>query len=366
VGRGWRVGRIAGIELRVDPSLFLLSALIAFNTWDFLSSRFPELGSGGAIGLAVATAVLFELSILVHELAHAVTARIRGIRVFGITLYMLGGLTYTDSDRTPGDEFITTVVGPLSSAALGVLFLLADLSGRGVVARPVIFLLGYLAVVNLVMAAFNLLPGFPMDGGRLLLAGLWKLLNDRTRATVIAARIGQGVAILIAGMGIVWVASGNGDVWGLWPILIGWVLFQSATGTLVQASQRKRLDATTAREVMAPPPPSVPPDLPVMAAMSQYLAGHDGEAFPVIEDGHVTGFISLRLARTAPPDQTVREVMAAPTAVMEAEPGESLSTLTDRMGDLGTQAVMVVDEGRLVGVIEPEDLRRFVGRRRRG
>lgn len=361
MGRGWRVGRIGGIELRVDPSLFILFVLIAFNIWDFLMGRY-RIGAPRALILAVATASMFELSILAHELAHAFVARIRGIRVFGITLYMLGGLTYTDSDRSPGDEFATTVVGPISSGAIGGLFLLVDALGREVLSPPVSFLARYMAVVNLVMAAFNLLPGFPMDGGRLLLAGLWRLLNDRTRATRIAARVGQGMALLIVAGGA-WLLIRTGDVWGLWPALIGWFLFQGASSALAEAETRRRLDEAEAREVMSPPPPTVPPDLGLSSAMSQYLDDHDGEAFPVMENGHVVGFISLRLARSASVDQTVREAMAAPTAVIEAGPGERLSSLAERMGEHGALTIMVVDDGRLVGVIEPEDLNRFLQRR---
>jgi Zn-dependent protease/CBS domain-containing protein len=360
MGRGWRVGRIAGIELRVDPSLFILFAIIAFNTWDFLLARY-DLTSARAAGLAVGTALVFEASILAHELAHAVMARIRGIRVFGITLYMLGGLTYTDSDRSPGDEFVTTVVGPLSSGAIGGLFLLVDALGRDVLSPPVSFLARYMAVVNVAMAVFNLLPGFPMDGGRLLLAGLWRLLNDRTRATRIAARVGQGMALLIVAAGV-WLLIRTGDVWGLWPALVGWTLFQGASATLGQAESRRRLDTAVAQEVMSPPPPTVPPDLDLSSAMAQYLNGHDGEAFPVMQDGHVAGFISLRLAGSASPSQTVREAMAAPTAVIEASPTEQLSSLAERMGEHGAMTAMVVDEGQLVGVIEPEDLSRFLRR----
>jgi Zn-dependent protease/CBS domain-containing protein len=360
MGRGWRVGHISGIELRVDPSLFILFALIAFNIWDFLLARY-DLPSARALGLAVGTALAFEASILAHELAHAVMARIRGIRVFGITLYMLGGLTYTDSDRSPGDEFATTVVGPLSSAAIGGLFLLVDVLGRDVLSPHVSFLARYMAVVNVAMALFNLLPGFPMDGGRLLLAGLWRLLNDRTRATRIAARVGQGMALLIVAVGV-WLLIRTGDVWGLWPALVGWTLFQGASATLAQADSRRRLDTAVAREVMSPPPPTVAPDLDVSSALAQYLNGHDGEAFPVMQDGHVVGFISLRLAGSASPGRTVREAMAAPTAVIEAIPTERLSSVAERMGERGAMTAMVVDEGRLVGVIEPEDLSRFLKR----
>lgn len=361
MGRGWRVGRIGGIELRVDPSLFILFVLIAFNIWDFLLGRY-RLGAPRALFLAVATALTFELSILAHELAHALMARIRGVRVYGITLYMLGGLTYTDSDRSPGDEFATTVVGPISSAAIGGLFLLVDAIGGEVLSPPVSFLARYMAVVNLVMAAFNLLPGFPMDGGRLLLAGLWRLLNDRARATRIAARVGQGMALLIVAGGV-WLLLRTGDVWGLWPALIGWFLFQGASSALTQAETRGRLDTVVAGEVMSPPPPTVPPDLSVSSAMSQFLNDHDGEAFPVMEDGHVVGFISLRLARSASEDQFVREAMATPTAVIEASPGERLSSLAERMGERGALTAMVLDDGRLVGVIEPEDLNRFLQRK---
>jgi Zn-dependent protease/CBS domain-containing protein len=358
-GGGWRIGRIAGVEVRVDPLLAIFSALIAYNMWAFLESRYPELGSGGTLGLAALTAVLFEVSILAHELAHAVMARLRGYRVLRITLHMLGGFTWTEGDRTPRDEFVTTAVGPLSSAAVGALFLAVHAWGRTFLSEPVIFVAGYLGLVNLIMAGFNLLPGFPMDGGRLLLAGLWRVLGDRTRATRIAARVGQGLALLIVAYGL-WSLLRDGDPWGLWPALIGWFLFQGASATLAQADRRQRLESARAADVMAPPPPTVPADMPLASAMERYLNGHDGEAFPVMDDGHVAGFISLRLASGAPAHGIVREAMAGPDAVLEVGPDEPLAGIADRMSEHRVQAIMVVHEGRLAGVIEPEDFNRFL------
>ncbi|MGH2572405.1 MAG: M50 family metallopeptidase [Actinomycetota bacterium] len=356
---GWRIGRIAGVELRVDPSLAILAALIAYNTWIFLESRFPELGGGGAVALAALTAALFEVSILAHELAHAVMARLRGYRVLRITLHMLGGFTWTEGDRTPRDEFLTTGVGPVASAGVGMLFLAVHAWGLGVLPEPVTFLAGYLGLVNLIMAAFNLLPGFPMDGGRLLLAGLWRILGDRVRATRIAARVGQGLALAIVAGGL-WLLLATGDLWGLWPALIGWSLFQGASATMAQAERSRRLESATAADVMSPPPPTVPADMPLASALERYLSGHDGEAFPVMDGGHVTGFISLRLAGGASADRTVREAMAGALAVLEADPAEPLAAIAERMSERRAQAVMVVRDGRLVGVIEPEDLDRFL------
>jgi len=360
---GWRIGRIAGVELRADPSLAILAALIAYSMWTYLESEFPALGAGSALSLAAVTAVLFEASILAHELAHAVMARVRGYQVLRITLHMLGGFTWTEGDRTPRDEFLTTGVGPLSSAAVGALFLAVQAWGQSLLPEPITFVAGYLGLVNLIMAVFNLLPGFPMDGGRLLLAGLWRILGDRVRATRIAARVGQGLALLIVAAGL-WLLLRTGDLWGLWPALIGWSLFQGASATMAQAEQRKRLESATAADVMSAPPPTVDADMPLASALERYLSGHDGEAFPVMDDGHVTGFISLRLAGGASADRPVRDAMAGASAVLEADPAEPLAAIADRMSERRAQAVMVVRDGRLVGVIEPEDLNRFLRSRR--
>ena len=377
---GWKIGRIGGVEVRAEPSLALLGILITYNLWIFYSnttilqlfsfrihSVFPPLASGPAFGLALATTALFFASILAHELGHAVAFRARGIPVRGITLFMFGG--YTTGSREaerPADEFLFAAVGPAVTGALGGLFLAlhAVASGAGLHALRAMF--GYLALLNLFMGAFNLLPGLPLDGGRVAMAILWRVTGQRSRATRLAARAGQVVALLIAFAGITAVAS-TGDFGGVWPILIGWMLFSSSTAALGQADRRRALESTTAGQVMSPPPPTVPANLPIETAVERFLSGREGEAFPVMDDGRVVGFISLRMARDAAPGRPVREAMIGTDAVAMAGPEDRMTDVADRIQGREAQMVLVLDAGRLVGVIEREDLARlFRPRGRRG
>jgi Zn-dependent protease/predicted transcriptional regulator len=362
---GWRIGSIGGVEIRVDPSWGIIAVLITFNFWLFYSERgrFPGLGSGAAGALAVLTAALFFGSVLGHELAHAGMSKARGIPVTGITLFLFGGATHAKVDaKGPIDEFLITVVGPLTSAALGGFFFLVHSLGPQTLSHPFSSMFGYLAFINLTLAAFNLLPGFPLDGGRLLRSGLWRAMGLQ-RATYVAARVGQlvGLLIIAAGIGIaVW----TGDAISfLWPAFIGWFLFRAASSSLVEGDRRRLLESTTARQVMNAPPPSIPADLQVAVAMERFLLGHEGEAFPVIEGGHVVGFVSPRTAREIPLDRQVRDAMVQGRGVIEARADETMDEVTERLGRNQGETVLVLDQGQLVGVIEPQDLSRFLRRR---
>src|SRR5512132_318247 len=168
-GTSWRAGRIAGIEIRIDSSWTVIALLITYSMYLRLSILYPELSGGSAVALAILSAVLFFGSVLVHELAHAVASQARGIRVQDVTLFLFGGATRARVEsRGPGDEILIALVGPLTSGVLaGLCGIIAGLGGD-VLSRPLAGTLGYLAWVNLVLAAFNLVPGFPLDGGRLL------------------------------------------------------------------------------------------------------------------------------------------------------------------------------------------------------
>ncbi len=367
---GWRIGRIGGVEVRAEPSLALLGILITYNLWIFFSNTAtlqlfafrihsvdPPLASAPALGLALATTALFLISILAHELGHAAAFRARRIPVRGITLFMFGG--YTTGSREaerPADEFLFAAVGPAVTGGLGALFLALHVATGSAGLHALRAMFGYLALLNLFMGAFNLLPGLPLDGGRVLMAILWRVTGKRSRATMLSARAGQVVAGLIAAAGAADVAI-TGDIGGVWPLLIGWML-----------DQRRALESTTARQVMSPPPPTLPADLPIGTAVERFLSGREGEAFPVMDDGHVVGFISLRMARGTAPDRPVRDAMVGTDAVAMAGPEERMTDVADRIQDGQAQTVLVMDGGRLVGVIEREDLSRLFrthGRRRR-
>jgi Zn-dependent protease len=368
--RGRILFRIGGIPVRADASLLFLAVIITFELWQyrFTPDRFPGLSSGKGLGLAVFTTLLFIGSILAHELAHAVAFRARGIEVQGITLYMFGGLTAPKTEaRGPADEFLVSVVGPLTTAATGGLFLGLHVWGASWATRPMDEMFLYLGFLNVAMAVLNILPGFPLDGGRLVLAAVWRLTRSRTTAIRVAARIGQVVAAVIAVGGLVWSsASGSGFGGGLWFLLIGWLLFQGATGALADVDRRRIMGTATAGEVMSPPPPVIPANMSVDEATERFLAGHEGEAFPVYDEflGRVVGFLSPRLARAASPGTLVRHAMVGTDAVVTVSPSDSMEQVLEQREGTGAQVALVVDGSRLVGVIEREDIARFFGRGR--
>jgi len=357
---GWRVARIGGIDVRVDPSFLLIALLITSGLWSTFADpfRYPRLSSAQVLALAALSAFLFFLSILGHELAHAGMSRLLGIPVLGIVLYMLGGATYMSTEgRRPSDEFLTTVVGPLTSAAIGGLFLLA----RATLALPdtLSLIFDYLGRLNLFLAIFNVLPSFPLDGGRLLRSVVWQVTGDESRATIVAARTGQ---VLSAAM-IAWTAyriAVDQDISWLWFGFIGFMLFSGAARTLQDVKRNRALDTATAAEVMSPPPPAIPADLPLGDALSQYLDGHEGEAFPVTRDGTVVGFVSLTTARGVPFDRPVSEATVPPAAIAVAGSTETMTSIVGRLGQREVAAVLVMDGGKLVGIIEPADVNRFL------
>src|ERR671915_949211 len=227
-GASWRVGRIAGIEGRIDSPWGGIALLITYSMYVQVSQVYEDTSTGAAVGLAILSAVLFFGSVLVHELAHALVAQARGIRVQDITLFLFGGATRAKVDsRGPGDEFLIAVVGPLTSGLLAGLFGLVASLGRDLLSTPLAGTLGYLGWTNLLLAAFNLVPGFPLDGGRLLRSAIWKATGSLARATQIASAAGQGVGWLLVAAGMASLLAGD-LAGGIWFAFIGWFLVQAA------------------------------------------------------------------------------------------------------------------------------------------
>jgi Zn-dependent protease len=344
-----------------------LVVLIAYDLDSILSDqfRFPELNGATALGLSLLASLLFVLSILAHELAHALLFRLRGIPVLGVTLHMFGGVTQGGSEaRRPWDEFIVAIAGPITTGLLGGGFLLAKHSIHTPAPTPWREIFLFLGWFNVIIAGINLLPGFPLDGGRVVLAGLWKLTGDRGRATVLAARAGQGVSALFIGYGAIRLVA-SGDLGGVWALVVGLMLFQSSSAAAAQSRRRAALEGATVAQVMSPPPPTLPSELPISVALERHLLGHDGEAFPVTESGRVIGFISPRMARSVPLDRTVGDAMVGTETATVAAPDERVSSLMQRIEGAPVQTILVMNEGRLIGVIEPEDVNRFFQRKGR-
>jgi len=365
-GTSWRVGRIAGIEVRVDSSWVVIALLITYSLYLRFSLVYPSLSTGGAVGIAILAAVLFFGSVLVHELAHALVSQARGIRVQDITLFLFGGATRARVEsRGPGDEFLIAVVGPLTSGLLAALFWVVDVLGRDVLSRPLVGAFGYLAWVNLLLAGFNLVPGFPLDGGRLLRSAIWKATGSFGRATRIASVAGQAVGWLLVAGGVAYLLAGN-LAGGIWFAFIGWFLVQAARASYEELQLRHLLRGVEARDVMASNLLRIPPDLTLQDAVEDYFMRYDHGAFPVEEQGRTIGLLTLRGVRRVPgdlwPTGRVRDHMLPLGDQVVVAPDARMDQVMGKLEDGGAGRVLVAEDGEVVGIITPSDLTRWLRR----
>ena len=365
-GTSWRVGRVAGIEIRIDSSWAVIALLITYSMYLRLSILYPQLSGGGAVGLAIGSAVLFFGSVLVHELAHALVAQARGIRVQDITLFLFGGATRARVEsRGPGDEFLIALVGPLTSALLAGLFAIIAGPGRDLLSRPLAGSFGYLAWTNLLLAGFNLVPGFPLDGGRLLRSAIWKTTGSLGRATRIASVAGQAVGWLLVAGGVAWLLAGD-LAGGIWFAFIGWFLVQAARSSYQDLQLQQLLRGVEAEEVMAGDLVRIPPELSLQEAMDDYFMRYDHSAFPVEEQGRTIGLLTLRGVRRVPREQwptaRVRDHMVPLGDQVGVAPDARMDGVVGKLQDGQAGRVLVAHDGEVVGIITPSDLTRWLRR----
>jgi Zn-dependent protease/predicted transcriptional regulator len=333
-----------------------------------LSALYPELEGGGAVGLAIVSAVLFFGSVLVHELAHAVVSQARGIRVQDITLFLFGGATRAKVDsRGPGDEFLIAVVGPLTSGLLAGLFGIVAGLGGDVLSAPLAGVFRDLALTNLLLAAFNLVPGFPLDGGRLLRSAIWRATGSLGRATRIASVAGLGVGWLLVAGGVVWLLAGD-LAGGIWFAFIGWFLVQAARSSYQDAELQQLLHGVEAEDVMAADLRRIPPELSLQDAVDHYFMRYNHGAFPVEEHGRTIGLLTLRGVRQVPKEQwttrRVRDHMVPLGDQVVVAPDARMDDVLGKLQDGETGRVLVAQNGEVVGIITPSDLTRWLRRSR--
>jgi Zn-dependent protease len=359
-GRSFRIATVAGIPVNVDASWIWIAVLALALGSRRLELLYPALDGAEAILYAAFGALLFFGSVFLHELAHAVTARLANIRVEGITLVFFGGFTAARSeDRGPGPAFAIAALGPATSLALGgALWLLARLADG--LAEPVPSVIRYVALLNVLMAGFNVLPGLPLDGGRMLQAAVWRVSGNRRTGTSVAAWSGMAVGVL-CGAWAAYELTQNNLNGALWIGLIALFIFQGARASQRQTGIAERLSRGTVADVMDPPPPAVPADLTLSETLDRYLRGHEGEAFPVLErDGTVLGMISFNSARdlgARDPLRPAREALIPLERVLVAHPDERLDRVSQRLGT--SRAALVLRDGALVGAISGSAVHRW-------
>jgi len=354
---------IAGFPVRVGWSAVAVVAVIAWSlAGRILPLAFPGYTLATYWVAGIFTAALFLASVLTHELGHALLARRSGLVVEDITLWAFGGLARIRGDApSPRAELRIAAVGPLTSLALGAGFLLAAVgvtaAGIGGLGSGVLW---SLAGINLVLALFNLVPGAPLDGGRILRAALWRWHGDRARAALAAARAGQvvGIALVVAGLTQV---LAIGQAAGLWNALVGWFVYGAARAEGDQAALLRNLRHLRVADVMAPDPPVGPAWFTVQAFLDGHALDHRLRAYPVQEfDGRLAGLVPFASLLRVPPERRGGVRVAAITVpideLVSTRPDEPLTELVGRMSLAGNGWALVFDGGRLVGVVTPDDL----------
>jgi Zn-dependent protease/predicted transcriptional regulator len=350
---------IRGIPVRVHASWLVIYGLIA---WSLAVGYFPRVLPDTTVVThwvtGLVAALLLFVSVFLHELSHALIALRHGLGVSAITLHIFGGVSQLeDEPRSPGMEFWMAIVGPLTSFAIA---LVAGVAAR--VAHPLPVLaatLGYLALVNAVVGAFNLVPGFPLDGGRVLRAALWRAKGDLRRATELASRAGGVVAVVLIVLGVFRGLAGD-FLGGLWFVLIGVFLRQAGQASYQQLLVRRVLEPLAVRDVMTRAVVQIAADVPVGRAVDDVFWRHHVSSFPVVTDGRVVGILSIRQLGNLPRERwaetAVSEVMQPIGDSLTATPGDDLWTTFQKLSSNGLGRLAVVDGGRLVGYLSAKDV----------
>lgn len=358
---GFRVGSIFGVEIRIDFSWFVILALIL---WSFAGGVFPaaypDQSPATYLGMGIVGALLFFASLLAHELSHSLVARTKGIPVEGITLFIFGGVARTRKEaETPEDEFVIAAVGPLASVVIAAMFGVIAWVGSSAGITPAVTVVArYLAFMNTLLAVFNLMPGFPLDGGRLFRSIVWKVTGDLTKATRWASTGGKifGLALMALGMFQLFAGAAIG---GMWLIFIGWFLRNAAVMSLEQHMVRSLLEGVATRELMTPDPYVVTPALTLNELVDSYFLNKRHQAFPVVEAGRLVGLITLQHVKKVPRDQwgdrRVEDIMRDPSN-LTVGPRDSVVHALEQMKDAEERRVLVVDDGRLLGIISASDI----------
>lgn len=351
------IARIWGIPISVHVSWLLVFALVASSlAAGYFPERQPGWGAATRWVLGALTSLAFFASVLVHELGHSRVALRYGIPIRGITLFVFGGVAQIGREPdSPGAEFRIAIAGPLTSLALAALF-----GGVGTVAGSMALVSVaalWLARINLAVALFNLLPGFPLDGGRVLRAAVWAWTGSFDRANRTAAAAGEVLALALIGVGTLR-ALGGDVAGGIWMALIGWFLHSAVVAGRAQAALRDLLRGATVSQAMARDCPSIAPGLTLERLVHDEVLGAGRRCFVVAEDGKLRGLLTLHEVKGVPSDRwarvTVDEVMQPAQALSTVAPEESLLKALEEMDNANVAQLPVVDDGQWLGMLDRE------------
>ena len=361
----WRIGRIAGIEIGIHYTWLL--ALVIF-TWLLGQSYFPGTYPGWQtysywVAGFLATFILF-ISVLIHELAHSIVARSRGLPVSSITLFILGGVSnLTEEPEKPGLEFVMAIAGPASSLVLaGIFWVIWYLLGNHVIFLKAIF--GYMALANALLAGFNLLPGFPLDGGRVFRSILWKTTGNLLKATNIATIVGRLFAWVFMGVGLllafgVSILGISGFLNGLWFVFIGWFLNSAADSSRQEATLREHLTGVLVGQVMEKDVESVHSDTNITDLVQTIFIQKRKRAIPVTDGDNLIGMVTISDIKGLPqekwPTTLVSQVMHR-DPIHFVKPEDDLNAAMKLIAQNDLNQIPVLSQGKLVGILTRADV----------
>jgi len=366
-GRRIKLFKLLGFQVQVELSWIIIALLVV---WSLAANLFPtyykELSPRTHWLMGIAGAAGLFLSIIAHEFCHSLVARQFGMTMSGITLFIFGGVAeMTEEPPSAKAEFSMAIVGPLSSLAIAVIFYAGYVFGReGRFTDPVNGVLGYLATINAILAGFNLLPAFPLDGGRVLRSILWGLKKNIAWATRISSQIGGGFGVAMAFFGMLQIFRGD-LIGGMWWVIIGLFLQSAAKMAYQQLVTRRALEGERVRRFMKKEPVTVPPDITIRQLVDDYIYKHHYKLFPIVDDrDRLLGCVSPRQVKDAPQEEWSTRVVAEVASNCSSE--NSTSPETDIIEALAAMRrsnvsrLLVVEDNRLAGILTLKDLLDFL------
>ena len=354
--------RIAGIDIGIHFSWIFIFVFFAWTLAQNFAVLYPEWGTAAHWIYGILTSLMLFVSVLIHELAHSLVAKARGLPVHSITLFILGGVSNLEEEpKKPMIEFSMAIVGPGTSLLLALIFWLITL-GIGQANIPARAVFGYLALINLSLGIFNLLPGFPLDGGRVLRSIIWGSTGNLVRATNVAATVGQvfGWLLIAGGIYLIFAVSLFS---GLWMAFIGWFLMSAADASRKEVTVRERLSQVKVKELMNLNVPTISPDTTVQDMVSGIFRRQHDRAVPVCQAGQLTGIATIDDVRKVPQERwavtPVRDIMTGNNHYV-VKPEDNLTAAYDLITRHNINQVLIKDGGQCAGLLTRADLLHYI------
>ncbi|HLI08715.1 MAG TPA: site-2 protease family protein [Ktedonobacteraceae bacterium] len=357
------LGKIAGIEIDINYTWIIIVVLITWSLATSFMAIYPGWGTATYWIVGFIAAILLFVSVLLHELAHSLVARSRGLPVKSITLFIFGGVSNIEREpQSPGVEFWMAIVGPITSIVIGIIAFLLYLP----IARtnsPLAAILDYLGITNILLGIFNLIPGFPLDGGRVLRSIIWKINGNLRTATRAASLVGEVVAVLFIVIGVLVLFSGN-VFDGIWLGFIGWFLLNAARTANSQVMLESMFKGVTVGEVMNRNPVTVPANISLQRLVDEYFLPYGLRSALVVQGEQLAGLITLGDIRSVPRDQwpqtPVGMAMIPLDRLHAVSPTQNLNDVLALMANRDVNQLPVVENGRVVGLLSRDAIIRYI------